>query len=148
MSEYIPEKYITVNDVLDHFGWTKEQINTIDEVTRNRYANWVREGNNLVETTLFDLTESGVPLSNTSKEYTYAKSAALNWVVYKRRDKEGSKNAPNAKNDHKDDLEMIRKLLTATRTDRTKTTSIAGQSFTRQNILLPSQIDTKLYNTN
>jgi len=65
--------------------------------------------------------------------------------VYKHRDKEGSRNATNALNDHKMDLEMLISLLTATRTDRTKTVAIQGKSLRKQEILLPSQIDTQFY---
>lgn len=144
MAAFVPEKYVTLQDALAHLGWTKVQINTIDEITKNRYQNWVREGNNLVETTLFKVGND-TPLLETSKEYAYAKSAALNWVVYKKRDKEGSRNATNVKNDHENDLKMIVELLTATRTDRTKTVAIKGKSLKKQEILLPSQIDTQFY---
>ena len=141
---FVPEKYNTLQDSLEHLGWTKVQINEIDEKTKNRYQNWTREGNNLVETTLFKVGNES-PLLETSKEYAYAKSAALNWVVYKKRDKEGSRNALNAKADHEQDLKMLIDLLTATRTDRTKTVSILGKSKKKQEILLPSQIDTQFY---
>ena len=144
MAAFVPEKYNTLQDSLEHFGWTKQQINAIDEITKNRYQNWVREGNNLVETTLFKVGNDS-PLLETSKEYAYAKSAALNWVVYKKRDKEGSRNATNAKDDHEKDLKMLIDLLTATRTDRTKTVAIIGKTLKKQEILLPSQIDTQFY---
>jgi len=144
MAAFVPEKYVTLNDALEHLGWTKVQINTITEIEKNRYQNWVREANNLVETTLFKVGNES-PLLETSKEYAYAKAAALNWVVYKKRDKEGSQNAVNAKSDHKDNLNMLISLLTATRTDRTKTVAIAGKSLKKQEILLPSQIDTQFY---
>jgi len=144
MAAFVPEKYNTLQDSLEHLGWTKVQINTIDEITKNRYQNWVREGNNLVETTLFKVGNES-PLLETSKEYAYAKAAALDWVVYKKRDKEGSRNAINALNDHKMNLDMLVSLLTATRTDRTKTVSIAGKSLKKKEILLPSQIDTQFY---
>jgi len=144
MSAFTPEKYSTLNDALEHFGWTKVQVNAIDEITKNRYQNWVREGNNLVETTLFKVGNES-PLLETSKEFAYAKSAALNWVVYKKRDKEGSRNATNALKDHERDLDMLITLLTATRTDRTKTVAILGKSKKDELILLPSQIDTEFY---
>ena len=144
MAAFVPEKYATLQDALEHLGWTKVQINSIDEITKNRYQNWTREGNNLVETTLFKVGNES-PLLETSKEYAYAKSATLNWVVYKKRNKEGSRTATDALNDHKMDLDMIISLLTATRTDRTKTVSIAGKSLKKQEILLPSQIDTQFY---
>jgi len=144
MAAFVPEKYVTLQDALEHLGWTKVQVNAIDEFTKSRYQNWVREGNNLVETTLFKVGNES-PLLETSKEYAYAKSAALNWVVYKNRDKEGSRNAVNARQDHERDLEMLISLLTATRTDRTKTVAIAGKSLKKKEILLPSQIDTEFY---
>jgi len=144
MSAFVPEKYVTLNDSLEHLGWTKVQVNTIDEITKNRYQNWVREGNNLVETTLFNVGNES-PLLETSKEFAYAKAAALDWVVYKKRDKEGSRNATNALNDHKMNLDMLIVLLTATRTDRTKTVAIAGKTLRKKEILLPSQIDTRFY---
>ena len=144
MSAFVPEKYSTLQDALEHLGWTEKQINEIDKITKNRYQNWVREGNNLVETTLFKVGNDS-PLKEDSKEFSYAKSASLNWVVYKKRDKEGSRNATNALNDHKMDLDMLISLLTATRTDRTKTVAIAGKTLKKKEILLPSQIDTQFY---
>jgi len=144
MSEYIPAKYITYQDALEHIGFTKVQINTITETEKQRYQNWTREANNLVESTLFKVGNT-TPLSPTSNEYTYAKSAALNWVVYKKRDKEGSQNATNAKEDHKQNLKELTDYLTALRTDRTKTVSIVGKRAPAQSILLPSQIDTAFY---
>jgi len=144
MAAFVPEKYVTLQDALEHLGWTKVQVNQIDEFTKSRYQNWVREANNLVETTLFKVGNES-PLLETSKEYAYAKAAALNWVVYKKRDKEGSRNAVNAKQDHKDNLDMLISLLTATRTDRTKTVAIKGKTLKKKEILLPSQIDTQFY---
>ncbi len=144
MAAFVPEKYVTLQDSLEHLGWTEKQINEIDKFTKNRYQNWVREGNNLVETTLFKVGNES-PLLETSKEFAYAKAAALNWVVYKKRDKEGSRNSVNAKQDHKDNLDMLISLLTATRTDRTKTVAIAGKTLKKKEILLPSQIDTQFY---
>lgn len=145
MSAYVPEKYITLQDALEHLGWTTSQINEINKPTKNRYQNWVRQSNNLIEGILFKYGDN-TPLLPTTKEYSYAIQAALDWVVYKQRDKEGSKNATNAKEDHKDNLEMLQSLLTATRTDRTKTVSILGQKKTVSQsplVLLPSQIDTQ-----
>lgn len=144
MSAYVPEKYVTLEDSLKNLGWTTAQINSISAVDKARYQDWVSEGNGLVETTLFNVGND-TPLLETSKEYRYAKSAALNWVVYKKRDKEGSKNATNAKKDHEKDLDMIITLLTATRTDRTETASIIGEPQTGKEITLPSQIDTFMY---
>lgn len=144
MSDYTPEQYVTLQDALENLGWTADQINTMSAQERSRYQDWVREGNNLVETTLFKVGND-TPLTANSKEFTYAKSAALNWVVYKKRDKEGSKNSKNAKDDHEKDLDMIIELLTATRTDRTETASIIGTNHSLDQITLPSQIDTFFY---
>lgn len=144
MSEYIPAKYITYQDALEHIGFTKVQINTITEEEKQRYQNWTREANNLVESTLFKVGNT-VPLAATSNEFTYAKSAALNWVVYKKRDKEGSQNARNAKDDHTENLKQLTDYLIALRTDRTKTVSIIGKRAGGSKILLPSQIDTQFY---
>lgn len=109
-ADYVPEKYITVDDALQHFGWTNQQINDIDEVTKERYLRWVREANNNVEGFLFQFSDV-IPLADGSKELTYVKSAALNWVVYKKRDKDGSKNATSAKNDYLADLKMVANLI-------------------------------------
>ncbi len=144
MSEYIPAKYITYQDALEHLGFTKVQVNTISEIEKQRYQNWTREANNLVESKLSQFGNT-TPLAATSNEYTYAKSAALNWVVYKKRDKEGSQNARNAKEDHRHDLDELVKFLTGLRTDRTKTVSIVGTRAGGNKILLPSQIDTQFY---
>ena len=145
MSQFVPEKYITVDDGLLNVGFTKVQINALDEPTRARFIDWTRQGNSKIETTLLEFSD-GIPLSKTSQEYTYAKSAALNWVVYKKRDKEGSKNAANAKKDFEDDIGELKKFLIASRNTRTQTVSILGKNpATDALILLPSQIDTQFY---
>jgi len=145
MSAYVPEKYITLQDSLEHLGWTTVQINAIPKVEKDRFQNWVRQANNLIEGILFKFSD-GTPLLPTTREYSYAIQAALDWVVYKKRDKEGSKNATSAKEDHKDNLTMLESLLTAKRTDRTKTVAILGKKKTTTSTpitLLPSQIDTQ-----
>jgi len=142
---YIPEKYITLQDALEHLGFTVVQINALPKTEKDRYQNWVREANNLIESTLFKYSD-GTPLLPTTREYSYAIATALDWVVYKKRDKEGSRNADNAKEDHKDNLKELVTLLTAKRTDRTKTVSILGKKKTVSQsplVLLPSQIDTQ-----
>ena len=142
---YIPEKYITLQDALGHLGWNSTQINAIDKTTKDRYQNWVRQANNIIEGTLFKYGDN-TPLVPTTKEYSYAIATALDWVVYKQRDKEGSKNATNARDDHKDNLDMLISLLTALRTDRTKTVAIFGKKKTVTSApltLLPSQIDVR-----
>lgn len=117
VADYVPEKYITLDDSLKHFGWTQQQINNIDSVTKQRYERWVREANNNVESFLFQYSDD-IPLTDGSKELTYVKSAALNWVVYKKRDKDGSKNAGAAQKDYERDLKMVANLISKTPSDR------------------------------
>ena len=145
MSQYVPEKYITLDDALVHLGWTVTQINDIDKKVKDRYQNWVREANNSIELTLFRLGADS-PLPQDSREYAYAKQGALDWVVYKQRDKEGSKNAVNAKDDFKMVLKELESYITATRTDRVINVAILGKKKTVTSApltLLPSQIDTR-----
>lgn len=117
VADYVPEKYITLDDALKHFGWTQQQINDIDAVTKQRYERWVREANNNVESFLFQFSDV-IPLKDGTKELTYVKSAALNWVVYKKRDKDGSKNASAAKADYTADLKMVANLIAKTPSKR------------------------------
>lgn len=117
VEDYVPEKYITLDDALKHFGWSQQQINDIDEVTKGRYIRWVREANNIVEGYLFEFSDD-IPLKEGSKELTFVKSAALNWIVYKKRDKDGSKNARDALKDHERDLKMVATLLAKTPSKR------------------------------
>jgi len=117
IADYVPEKYITLDDALKHFGWTQQQINDIDAETKQRYERWVREANNNVESFLFQFSDD-IPLKEGTKELTYVKSAALNWVVYKKRDKDGSKNAGSAKADYTADLKMVANLIAKIPSDR------------------------------
>jgi len=117
VADYVPEKYVTVDDALKHLGWTQQQINDIDAPTKSRYERWVREANNIVEGFLFQYSDA-IPLKEGSKELTFIKSAALNWVVYKKRDKNGSKNASAAMKDHDRDLKMVETLLAKTPSKR------------------------------
>lgn len=117
VADYVPEKYITLDDALKHFGWTQQQINDIDAQTKQRYERWVREANNNVESFLFQFSDD-IPLKDGTKELTYVKSAALNWVVYKKRDKDGSKNAGSARKDYESDLKMVANLIAKTPSDR------------------------------
>lgn len=112
-TNYISEKYITVDDALLHLGFTSAQIKAMLDPERTRYINWTTEANNKVEADTFPYSDN-TPLVKGTKEYTFAKSAALNWVVYKKRDKEGSKNATNAKNDYDRDIKEVKNLLSKT----------------------------------
>lgn len=83
-----------------------------------KYQNWVIEANNQVEADLFPLAEE-IPLEKDSKEFAFAQSAALNWVVYKKRDLAGSRNAAAAKKDYEDDIERVKNYLRKKPTTRT-----------------------------
>lgn len=83
-----------------------------------KYQNWVLEANRQVDADLFPLAEQ-IPLDPTSKAFAFAQSAALNWVVYKKRDLAGSRNATNAKKDYEDDIGRVKELLSKTPTTRT-----------------------------
>jgi len=145
MSAYVPAKYITLQDSLEHLGFTVVQINALSKTEKDRYQNWTRQGNNLVESALFEVGND-TPLLETTKEFAYAKTAALDWVVYKKRDKEGSTNAINAEKDHDRGITKLKSYLIALRSTRTKTVSILGKKKTVSQspiVLLPSQIDTQ-----
>jgi len=117
MSDYNAGRYITVIEGFAHLGYSPDDIATLDEVTRARFLNWIKEANNNVETDLFPQSDV-IPLDPTSQVYSYAKSAALNWLIYKNRDLEGSKNASAAKKDYQDDIERAKQFLAKTPTDK------------------------------
>ena len=112
---YNAGRYITVLEGYAHLGYTQDQIAGLDEVTRARFLNWIKEANNNVETDLFSASDV-IPLDPTSQVYSYAKSAALNWLMYKFRDMEGSKNASASKKDYEDDIARARDFLKKTPT--------------------------------
>lgn len=111
--DYISEKYITVNDGLLHLGFTPTQIKVMLEPERTRYTNWVAEANNKVEADTFPFSDN-TPLVKGTKEFTFCKSAALNWLIYKKRDLAGSKNAISAKNDYDRDIKAVKELIAKT----------------------------------
>lgn len=115
---YIPEKYLSTADAFKHFGITEEDQKDISAEERTRYQNWVRSGNDLVETSLINFSEQ-IPLESGSQEFTYAKDAALAWVIYKKRDKEGAKNAGAAKSEALMYIDKIVQLLKFKPTTRT-----------------------------
>lgn len=113
--DYNSGRYVTVLEGFIQLGYTQDQIATMPEVTRARFLNWIKEVNNNIETDLFPNADV-VPLDPTSQVYSYAKSAGLNWLVYKNRDLAGSKNASAAKKDYEDDIERARQFLKKTPT--------------------------------
>jgi len=123
-SPYIPEKYLTTADAFKHFGITEEDQKSISAQERTRYQNWVRSANDLIETSLINYSDQ-LPLETGSQEFTYAKDAALSWVTYKKRDKEGAKNAGSAKSEALMYLDKIIELLKFRPTTRTVPIQIA-----------------------
>ena len=89
ISDYVAGRYITIDEGFQHLGYTTQQKNTMAEVDRSRYINWIKESNNNVETDLFPASDV-IPLDPTSQVFSYAKSAALNWLMYKKRDLAGT----------------------------------------------------------
>lgn len=133
---YIPVKYIVTSDAFDHLGISEEKQKTISAEERKRYAGWVREANNLVESTLFPDSDV-IPLTVGSKEYTFAKLAALNWVVYKKRDFAGSKNAPAAKADFHLNINLVKQLLARTPSKRTEPIQKAETTDSLKDLIIP-----------
>lgn len=116
-TDYIAERYITIDDALDNLGFTKPQQESMPQIEKNRYQDWVKESNNKIEIALSEFTDV-LPLKAGSQEMTFAKSAALNWLIYKKRDLAGSKNATNAKGDYDRDILDIKTLLRKRPTDK------------------------------
>ena len=116
-SQYIPQKYINTADALDAQGISEEIQKTMSAEERKRYADWVREANNKVETNLFEYSDV-IPLVKGTPIFTYSKDAALNWVRYKQRNRIGSPNAKDSKQDFKDNIDEAKKLLAKTPTKR------------------------------
>ena len=108
--DYNSYRYVKFNDVLDVLGFTKAQQESLPPEIRARYLAWTKEANNKVEALLFPNSDA-MPLNPGSKEEAFARSAALNWVIYKKRDREGSRNAKEAKENFESDIEMVKNYL-------------------------------------
>ena len=133
---YIPRKYITTPDAFDYLGISEAKQKVISAEERKRYAAWVREANNNVETDLFGDSDV-IPLAEGSTYLAYEKSAALNWVVYKKRDYAGSKNAPAAKSDYLADIKRVQKLLQQTPSKRTEPIQKAETTDSLEDFIIP-----------
>ena len=136
VAPYIPRKYITTADVFDLMGISEEKQKTISAEERKRYATWVREANTNVETDLFGSSDV-MPLTEGSTTYTYAKSAAYNWVLYKKRDYSGSRNAPAAKSDYLADINRAKKVLEQTPSKRTEPIQKALTTDSLEDLIIP-----------
>lgn len=117
MSKYIPQKYITTADAFDSQGITEAIQKNMAAEERKRYQDYVREANDKVETKLFEFSDV-IPLEQGTPIFTYARDAALNWVLYKQRNRIGSANAKDSKADFLDNIKDARRLLAMTPTER------------------------------
>lgn len=136
VAAYTPQKIITVSDVLDLFGFTEAQQQTLSAEERNRYQTWVREANTNVETDLF-LDSDVTPVTEGTPVHTYAKSAAYNWVVYKKRDFAGSKNANAAKDDYKTDINRAKRFLQMTPTKKGEPIQLPVTTDSLEDFIVP-----------
>lgn len=116
-TKYIPQKYIITADAFDSQGITETLQKTMSGEERKRYQDYVREANDKVETKLFEFSDV-IPLVKGTPIFTYAKDAALNWVLYKQRNRIGSVNAKDSKEDFKENIEDAQRLLAMTPTER------------------------------
>ncbi len=108
--QYTPLRYITVTEALDAVGVTKEQQKSISQADRDQYQSWTKEANTLIESSLFPDSDI-IPLDEGSKEFTFAKQAAKQWVIYKKRDLVGSINAGAAKKDFELNIKLAKQYL-------------------------------------
>ena len=114
---YIPEKYITIDDAFDFCGIADSDQANLTEEERNRFGAWVREANDKVEASLFPDADV-IPLEQGTAIYTYAKDAALNWVLYKKRNLTGSTNAKESKQDYNESIRIAQTFLKRQPTSR------------------------------
>lgn len=117
MSKYIPQKYIITADAFDSQGITEAIQKNMSGEERKRYQDYVREANDKVETKLFEFSDV-IPLVAGTPIFTYARDAALNWVLYKQRNRIGSQNAKDSKADFNDNIKDAKRVLAMTPTER------------------------------
>lgn len=144
VNPFVSFKYANVDDCLEELGFSDEQIKDVKEKPRNRYGTWVLQGQNNVEGAIAKVNPDSRIEKNTPA-FTYARNAVINWFLYKKRAKDGSKTKDDAKEDYKLQIEYLLNVLTKDRGTRVKLASILGKSPKNPNILLPSQLDTAFY---
>ncbi len=98
-------------------GITETIQKTMSAEERKEFQGWVRQANNLVETSLFEDSDV-IPLENGTPIFAYAKDSANYWVTYKRRSKLGSINAKDAERDFDRSIKLAKILLKKTPTER------------------------------
>lgn len=136
LAPYTPGKILTTADVFDLMGISEEKQKTISAEEKKRYQTWVREANNLVETELFPDSDV-IPITEGTPLYTYVKSAAYNWVLYKKRDYSGSKNAPAAKDDYKYNIRLAKKLVAMTPSKRDEPIQEVEVTDSLEEVIIP-----------
>ena len=136
LAPYTPGKILTTADVFDLMGISEEKQKTIAAEEKKRYQTWVREANNLVETELFPDADT-IPLTIGTTIFTYAKSAAYNWVLYKKRDFGGSRNAPAAKDDYKYNIRLAKQQLMRTPTKKDEPIQKAETTDSLADVIIP-----------
>lgn len=107
---YIPEKYVSVPNAMDSLGITEALQKTITPEEKKRYQDWTRNANIRVELELFPDGDA-IPLVEGSNEYTYARSAAIHWILYERRNYTGSQNAKDSLAAYEKDIELCKQYL-------------------------------------
>lgn len=142
--DYTSVKYATIDDFMDMLGMSKDSQADVAQHIRDRWDMYVTEGNNNVEGEVSKESDetSLVPGSDAA---VFAKNAVVAWCLYKHRSFLGSTNKTDAFNDYNTTINNLHKILIKTRTTRTKTASIRGQSQKFTRTTLPSQIDTQMY---
>lgn len=141
---FVSFKYANVEDCLEELGLSDQQIKDVKEEPRNRFQRWVLAGQNNVEGAIAKLNP-GTRIEKNTPAFTYARNAVINWFLYKKRAKDGSKTKDDAKEDYKLNIEYLKNVLQSDRGTRVKMVSILGPSQKNPNILLPSQLDTAFY---
>lgn len=141
---FVSFKYANVEDCLEELGLSDQQIKDVKEEPRNRYQRWVLAGQNNVEAAVAKVNPEARIEKNT-QAFTYARNAVINWFLYKKRSKDGSKTKDDAKEDFKMNIEDLKTILIRDRGTRVKMVGILGRSQKNPNILLPSQLDTAFY---
>ena len=134
-SNYIAERYITVDEALDFLGFTKTQQQTLNTPERARITQWVEESNSRGESDIAPYAES-IPLIKGTVEYTNFKNFLLNFVVYKRRSFIGSPNAKEALDSYNSGIEITKEYLRKLPTSRTDPIA-TDQTDSLQDYLIP-----------
>jgi len=133
---YIPEKYISVPNAMDSLGITAKLQKTITPEEKKRYQDWTRNANNRIEVDAFPDSDA-IPLVEGTKEYTYARSAGIHWVLYERRNYTGSANAKDAKEDYEKDIELLKTYLKRLPSKRNEPIQLAESSDSLEDYILP-----------